>query len=158
MWRRWLIQHAERNGGHGGETVRGETHRSRRGRTITASAVRVLRAAVRSNSRSTRYERYQHEKHTAGAAGAETLGAEDTLSPGREKLHDEAGDFKLERGRDVALGLANRPSAVGWRNGRRVFGGQTEDEERRDETFGASERFGFATDGFVTDVYGARAR
>ena len=50
----------------------------------------------------------------------ETSGAEDTLSPGREKLHDEAGDFKLVRGVSVSLGLAKtipRPSDGGAASG-----------------------------------------
>ena len=44
----------------------------------------------------------------------ETVGADDTRSPGREKNHDEAGDWKIAPdGRVVALGLAKiqpRPS------------------------------------------------
>ena len=161
MWRRWLIQHAERNGGHGGETVRGETHPFPPGQDdYRVQPFEYCALRCRSNSRSTRYENeYQHEKHHCfGAAGAETLGAEDTLSPGREKLHDEAGDFKLERGRDVALGLAKtvpRPSDGETKRGGFFSAGRRKTKSAADETFGASERFGFATDGLVTDVYGA---
>ena len=164
MWRRWLIQHAERNGGHGGETVRGETHPFPPGQDdYRVQPFEYCALRCRSNSRSTRYENeYQHEKHHCfGAAGAETLGAEDTLSPGREKLHDEAGDFKLERGRDVALGLAKtvpRPSDGETKPGGGFFSAgrrRTKSAADENETFGSPERFGLGTDGFVTDVYGA---
>ena len=123
MWRRWLIQHATRHGGHGRETVRGESHPFPPGQDdYRVQPFEYCALRCRSNSRSTRYENeYQHAKHHCfGVAGAETLGAEDTLSPGREKLHDEAGDFKLERGVSVSLGLAKtipRPSDGGAASG-----------------------------------------
>ena len=58
----------------------------------------------------TKYENeYQHPKHHCfGSAYVEAHGADDTLSPGREKLHDQAGDFKLSSGVEVELGLAKR--------------------------------------------------
>ena len=128
MWRRWLIQHSTRNGGHGWETVRGESHPFPPGQDdYHVQPFEYCALRCRSNSRSTRYENeYQHAKHHCfGVAGVETSGAEDTLSPGREKLHDEAGDFKLVRGVSVSLGLAKtipRPSDGGAARG----GGETD--------------------------------
>jgi hypothetical protein len=146
MWRRWLIQHATKHGGHGFETVRGESHPFPTGQDdYHVQPFDYCALNCRSNSRSTRYENeYQHLKHHCfGYAGVEILGAEDTLSPGREKLHDEAGDFKLERGESVALGLAKtipRPSDGGASLSKRA-GGFLSTGRRRTRSVSVDEAF-----------------
>jgi hypothetical protein len=146
MWRRWLIQHATKHGGHGRETVRGESHPFPPGQDdYHVQPFEYCALRCRSNSRSTRYENeYQHLKHHCfGVAGVETTGAEDTLSPGREKLHDEAGDFKLERGESVALGLAKtipRPSDGGAFGSKRA-GGFLSTGRRRTRSVSSDEAF-----------------
>ena len=118
MWRSWLIRNAVNNGGHGREQVRGESHPFPPGQDdYTIEPFAYCKHRCRTSGESTKYENeYQNEKHHCfGSFGVESVGAEDTLSPGREtqKLHDEAGDFKLESGVSKELGLAKtigRPS------------------------------------------------
>lgn len=110
MWRGWLVTHSLGHGGHGGETVRGESHQFPPGEDdyqIRPFAYCAHRC--RTSGESTKYENeYQNNKHHCfGVFGVEAVFGDDTLSPGREltKLHDEAGDFRVENGQAVALGL-----------------------------------------------------
>ena len=111
MWRRWLIQHASDFGGHGEETVRGESHQFPPGQDEYAvEPFQYCKHRCRTNAESTRYENeYQDEKHHCfGSSFVESTGEKETLSPGRDeqKARDEAGDFKLANGDWVELGLA----------------------------------------------------
>ena len=111
MWRKWLITHDPNMGGHGREDVRGESHPFPQGRDdYRVAPFQYCSHRCRTNAQVTKYENeYQHPKHHCfGSAYVEAHGADDTLSPGREKLHDQAGDFKLSSGVEVELGLAKR--------------------------------------------------
>ena len=125
MWRKWLITHDPNMGGHGREDVRGESHPFPQGRDdYRVAPFQYCSHRCRTNAQVTKYENeYQHPKHHCfGSAYVEAHGADDTLSPGREKLHDQAGDFKLSSGVEVELGLAKRnPDAVGQRRGEFEF-------------------------------------
>ena len=49
---------------------------------------------------------FQHPKHHCfGGTYVEEVGDRETLSPGRDSLHDQNGDFKLQGGKSVELGL-----------------------------------------------------
>ena len=115
MWRRWLITH-DPNGitKLEGEPARGESFSGKDDHAVPPFD--YCKHRCRTNSGVTKYENsFQDPKHHCfGETYVERLGADDTLSPGREKNHDEAGDWKIAPdGRVVALGLAKiqpRPS------------------------------------------------
>ena len=95
MWRKWLITHDPNMGGHGREDVRGESHPLPPGpRRLPRRALPVLLPPnVAPAARVTKYENeYQHPKHHCfGSAYVEAHGADDTLSPGREKTPRPGG-------------------------------------------------------------------
>ena len=115
MWRRWLITH-DPNGVRKleGEPTRGETFAGADDHAV--APFDYCKHRCRTNSGVTKYENaFQDDRHHCfRETYVETVGADDTRSPGREKNHDEAGDWKIAPdGRVVALGLAKiqpRPS------------------------------------------------
>ena len=115
MWRRWLITH-DPDGVRKleGEPTRGETFAGADDHAV--APFDYCKHRCRTNSGVTKYENaFQDDRHHCfRETYVETVGADDTRSPGREKNHDEAGDWKIAPdGRVVALGLAKiqpRPS------------------------------------------------
>jgi hypothetical protein len=110
MWRKWLLTHdvrAETEDRADGGEIRGETFSDGGGErdAHVVSSFEYCAHRCRTNSAVTKYENeFQDAKHHCfGSVYAESVGADDTLSPGREKLHDQNGDFRIVNGEERTL-------------------------------------------------------
>ena len=111
MWRAWLLARDPKKRAGAG-SLRGETFNPKRdGRDdYDVPPFEYCAHRCRTNAEATRYENeFQDPRHHCFAdAYVETQGAKDTLSPGRDQLHEQNGDFKLVGGVSVPLGLVPR--------------------------------------------------
>ena len=109
MWRKWLLMHDQNSGAGTGVRgdVRGEQFVSGGEDNYRVGPFDYCKHRCRSNSAVTKNENeFQDPKHHCfGGEYVEQRGNQDTLSPGRDSLHDQNGDFKLEGGKSVELGL-----------------------------------------------------
>ena len=126
MWRKWLIVHDDVAKARGGGDVRGESF-SGGDDQYAVSPFDYCKHRCRSNSAVTKNENeFQDARHHCFAGEyVENIGAQDTLSPGQNSLHDQNSDFKLVQGESVDLGLV--PSHNGWRSERRRFNAENAD-------------------------------